>query len=419
MDLWKPQIFRAMDQENNLPGRGCRMTAFGISGDRKALACGYIGQLPASLMLFIALIFVSCQPNQSSQAPSTPTMPNAPTITQTSFGETPAGEATHFTLTNSQGNSLKLTNYGGIITSIVVDGEELVIGFDELTPYLAPNPYYGALIGRYGNRIANARFTLDGATYELPANNNGNQLHGGPRGFDKYVWKAELETTPEAAVVTLAHVSPDGDQGFPGELSVRCRYAWTNDNELRLTYTATSTKNTIVNLTNHTYFNISAADTMTAQLLQLHADYYTPVDTELIPVGENAPVAGTPFDFRSAKPIGQDIRADHPQIALANGYDHNWVLNDYDGSLREFAVLTDPASGRKLRCFTTEPGVQIFTANFTPGQFPARGGKGLPTYGAICLETQHFPDSPNQAAFKTPVLRAGEVYRTETVYRFE
>ena len=332
---------------------------------------------------------------------------------------TPQGAATLFTLTNSRGNRVKVINYGGIITSIMVEGTEMVVGFDEIAPYLEPNPYYGALIGRYGNRIANGRFTLDGETYELPVNNNGHQLHGGPQGFDKYIWQATTETTPEAAMVTLTHVSPDGDQGFPGELSVRCRYTWTNDNELKLSYTATTTKTTIVNLTNHTYFNISAADTMTAQLLQLNANHYTPVDTELIPLGENAPVAGTPFDFRTAKPIGQDIRADHPQIALANGYDHNWALNDYDGSLREFALLTDPASGRKLRCYTTEPGVQIFTANFPTGQFKDRGGKDLSTYGGICLETQHFPDSPNQAAFKTPVLRAGDTYQTETVYSFE
>lgn len=346
-------------------------------------------------------------------------MPQTPAITQAPFGQTPEGEATLFTLTNGQGNSLRLTNYGGIITSITVDGEEMVVGFDELAPYLTPNPYYGALIGRYGNRIANAAFSLGGATFELPANNNGHQLHGGPKGFDKYVWEASPETTAEAAVVTLAHLSPDGDQGFPGELSVQCRYAWTNDNELKLSYSATTTKDTIVNLTNHTYFNISSADTMTAQLLELKADFFTPVDSLLIPLGNNLPVAGTPFDFRSAKPIGQDIRANHPQISLANGYDHNWALNDYDGNLREFAVLTDPASGRKLRCFTTEPGVQIFTANFPAGQFKDRGGKDLSTYGAICLETQHFPDSPNQAAFTTPLLRAGETYKTETVYVFE
>lgn len=342
-----------------------------------------------------------------------------PTINRTPWGESPAGQATLFTLTNNQGNTLRMTDYGGIITSITMDGVEMVIGFDEIAGYLAPNPYYGALIGRYGNRIANAKFSLDGQEYQLPANNNDNQLHGGPVGFDKQVWKAETRTTENAAIITLSHVSPDGDQGFPGELSISCEYAWTNDNELRLSYSATTTKNTIVNLTNHTYFNIGTSDTVRGHTLQLNADRYTPVDDELIPLGENEPVAGTPFDFTTAKPIGQDIRADHPQIALASGYDHNWELNDYDGSLREFALLTDPATGRKLRCFTTEPGVQIFTANFLPEKFSMRGQRALPPQGAICLETQHFPDSPNQENFKTPLLKAGDTYRTTTVYRFE
>lgn len=380
----------------------------GTAGDRKGR--------PFGLLLMLFLLLTACHTESPTAKTTTKDMP---TITQTAFGQTPEGEATLFTLTNNQGNSVKVTNYGGIITSIRIDEEEMVVGFDELEPYLGPNPYYGALIGRYGNRIANGKFSLDGETFDLPVNNNGHQLHGGPKGFDKYVWIAASATTEEAATLRLTHVSPDGDQGFPGELSIECTYAWTNDNELRITYRATSTKNTIVNLTNHTYFNISSADTMAAQLLQLNADFYTPVDNELIPLGDNAPVAGTPFDFRSAKPIGQDIRADHPQINLANGYDHNWVLNDYDGSLREFAVITDPASGRKLRCFTTEPGVQIFTANFPAGQFKDRGGKDLATYGGICLETQHFPDSPNQAAFKTPLLKAGEEYLTKTIYRFE
>ncbi len=342
-----------------------------------------------------------------------------PTITSTAWGESPAGKATLFQLTNDQGNTLSLTNHGGIITSIVINGQEMVIGFDDLESYLGENPYYGALVGRYGNRIGGSQFSLDGKTFMLAPNNNGNQLHGGPRGFNDYVWVADTATTAEAAMVTLSHISPDGDQGFPGELRVSCRYEWTNDNELRLHYEARTDKPTIVNLTNHTYFNIGDGENILQQTLQLKADRFTPVNDVLIPFGENLSVKGTPFDFTSAKVIGKDIRADHPQIALANGYDHNWELNDYDGSLREFALVTDPASGRKLRCFTTEPGVQIFTANFAAGQFKGRGGMDLPTYGAICLETQHFPDSPNQPSFKTPRLDPGEVYSTTTVYRFE
>jgi len=342
-----------------------------------------------------------------------------PTISETAWGESLAGKARLFRLTNNRGNTLSLTNHGGIITSIIIGGQEMVVGYDKLEGYLSDNPYYGALIGRYGNRIGGSQFSLDGTTYKLPANNNGHQLHGGPAGFNDYVWKADTATSPELAVVTLSHLSPDGDQGFPGELRVSCRYEWTNDDELRISYKATTDKPTIVNLTNHTYFNIGDGEDILNQSLKLLANYYTPVNDESIPLGEIVAVAGTPFDFTSAKKIGQDIKADHPQITIANGYDHNWVLNNYDGSLREFALLTDPVSGRKLRCFTTEPGVQVFTANFPPGRFAGRGGKDLPTYGAICLETQHFPDSPNQDKFKTPRLDPGQVYATTTVYRFE
>ncbi|MEM1358026.1 MAG: aldose epimerase family protein [Bacteroidota bacterium] len=368
---------------------------------------------------FLFLLCCACGTPTSDATAEPPSDQKMPTISSIPWGESPTGPATLFTLTNDQGNTLSLTNYGGIITSIKVDGVEMVIGFDNIDGYLDLNPYYGALIGRYGNRIGDAKFSIDGQEYPLPANNNGNQLHGGPKGFDKQLWKADTQTTEEAAIVTLSYVSPDGDQGFPGELTVSCAYAWTNDNELRLTYTATTTKNTIVNLTNHTYFNIGTSDTITTHTLRLNAERYTPVNDELIPFGENELVAGTPFDFRAAKPIGQDIRADHPQIALANGYDHNWELSNYDGTLREFALLTDPATGRKLRCATTEPGVQIFTSNFPPGKFPMRGQQDLPTYGAICLETQHFPDSPNQENFKTPLLKVGDTYRTTTVYHFE
>ncbi|WP_175489395.1 aldose epimerase family protein [Neolewinella agarilytica] len=342
-----------------------------------------------------------------------------PTITSTAWGESPAGKVSLFELTNDQGNTLSLTNYGGIVTSIVMQGKEMVIGFDNLESYLGEHPYYGALVGRYGNRIGGSQFSLDGKTFMLEPNNNGNQLHGGPRGFNDHLWGVDTATTAEAAIVTLSHISPDGDQGFPGELRVSCRYEWTNDNELRLYYEARTNKPTIVNLTNHTYFNIGNEENILQQTLHLKADRFTPVNDEMIPFGENLSVRGTPFDFTTAKEIGRDIMADHPQIALANGYDHNFELNDYDGSLKEFALVTDPASGRKLRCFTTEPGVQIFTANFAAGQFKGRGGTDLPTYGAICLETQHFPDSPNQANFKTPRLDPGQVYSTTTVYRFE
>ena len=370
--------------------------------------------------LLALLILTACSTGRNEPTPPNKPDQGMPTITERPFGSVPEkGDATLYTLSNDAGNSVTITNYGGIITSIDYDGAEMVIGFDELDRYLEPYPYYGALIGRYGNRIANAQFTLDGETYNLVANEKSHQLHGGTDGFDKQLWRADTATTDDAATLTLTHTSPDGYMGFPGELTVECRYTWTNDNELRIDYEATSDKNTIINLTNHSYFNISDADTMTAITLELDADRYTPVNDELIPFGVHETVTGTPFDFTTAKPIGQDIRADHPQIQLANGYDHNWVLNGYDGSLREFATLTDPGSGRKLVCSTTEPGLQIFTTNFTPGQFSVRGGEPVKTYAAICLETQHFPDSPNQGNFQTPRLDAGQTYRTTTVYHFQ
>ncbi|NJC25785.1 aldose epimerase family protein [Neolewinella antarctica] len=343
-----------------------------------------------------------------------------PTIITTDFGEAPGqGMVQQYALTNDLGNTVKITNYGALVTSIVCYGGEMVIGFDSLAGYLEGNPYYGATIGRYGNRIAGAQFSLNEEQFDLVANDNGNQLHGGPKGFDKYVWTASTEETSHYASLRLTHVSPDGDMGFPGELTVHVTYTWDNENALRINYEATSTKDTIVNLTNHTYFNIGTADTVHGLELVVSADRYVPVNEAGIPFGETEPVVGTPFDFTSAKPVGQDIDADHPQIQSANGYDNTWAINDYDGSLRPFAVLSDPASGRKLFCSTTEPGVQVFTTNFGSGDYTERGGRPLTTHRAICLETQHFPDSPNQENFTTPRLKVGETYRTTTVYRFE
>jgi aldose 1-epimerase len=368
------------------------------------------------LLVFLAIFLTACGPEPATNNSPSSSMQR---ISSKAWGQSPDGAATLYTLTNSNGNRLSVSDYGGIITSIKVGGEEMVIGYDQLEDYLAPNPYYGALIGRYGNRIAGGKFSIGEKDYTLAANNGPNSLHGGIKGFDKHVWKVDTSSGDNRASITLNHVSPDGDEGFPGSLNVSCKYEWTDDDELRLTYTATTDKTTIVNLTNHTYFNIAGSGNVRDQLLQLDADQYTPVDETLIPLGALAPVAGTPFDFTKAKPIGQDIAADHPQIALANGYDHNWAINGFNGKLREFATITDPASGRRLSCYTTEPGVQIFTTNFKPGQFSGRDHTPLPLYGAICLETQHFPDSPNQEAFTTPLLEPGDTYRTTTVYRFE
>jgi len=342
-----------------------------------------------------------------------------PSIAKTTWGQSPGGPTQLFTLTNASGNTVYLSDYGAMITSIVIGGKEMVLGFDELAGYLGKQPYYGATIGRYGNRIADGKFSLDGQDYELPINNGPNSLHGGIVGFDKKLWQSSESITENGAVLAFATQSEDGDQGFPGKLSVTVTFTWTNENELKIEYKATTDKATVINLTNHTYFNIGDAPTVEEQVLELKAEHYLPVDETSIPLGHLAPVAGTPFDFTTAKPLGRDIRADHPQIKIANGYDHTWVINGQAGELREFALLTDPKSGRKLRAFTTEPGVQVFTANFLEGKFAERGGQTVPTFGAICLETQHFPDAPNQPGFPSTVLRPEEEFKSTTVYRFE
>lgn len=342
-----------------------------------------------------------------------------PNISTAPWGKTLKGEAQQFTLTNTEGNTVSLSNHGATIISIIIDGKEMVLGFNKLAGYLGDQPYYGATIGRYGNRIAKGEFSLDGKTYQLPINNGPNCLHGGIESFDKKLWRSSHLTNENGAEITFSMESEDGDQGFPGKLSVNVTFTWTNDNELKIQYRATTTKPTVVNLTNHAYFNISDAPTVEGLLLELKASHYVPVDQTSIPLGHLEAVAGTPFDFTAAKPVGQDIRANHPQIKIANGYDHTWVIDGKAGELQEFALLTDPVSGRKLRAFTTEPGVQVFTANFEEGQFLERGGKPVPTYGAICLETQHFPDSPNQPNFPSTELRPGEVYESTTMYRFE
>ena len=294
-----------------------------------------------------------------------------------------------------------------------------MLGFDELAGYLGKQPSFGALIGRYGNRIAHGRFVLEGTEYRLPTNWNGHTLHGGPEGFSSRIWRADTGSAEGEASVRLQRVSPDGEMGFPGTLTVNCTYSWSDNNELRIHYTATTDRPTVVNLTNHSYFRLGDAPTVLDHLLRIAADRYTPTDREQVPLGTIEPVADSPLDFRTEKQVGRDIAADHPQIELAGGYDHNYVVNDYNGELREIATVRSPTSGITLRCLTTEPGVQLFTANFAPGEFRMRGDTPVPVHGGICLETQHFPDAVNHEAFTTPLLRPGERYDTTTVYRFE
>ena len=340
-----------------------------------------------------------------------------PSIHHQAWGLTPAGPARLFTLTNDRGNSVRISDYGATLTSVLVNDHQWVAGYDDLRGYLGDQPYFGATVGRYANRIAGGRFTLNGREYAVPINNGPNCLHGGREGFDKRVWRVEgIDATGRS--LTLRHTDPSGWQGFPGEVSVTVRYVWTEADELRIEYHATTDAPTVINLTNHAYFTPGDGPTVGDLELTLHADRYLPVDDTSIPLGEPATVAGTPFDFRHPRPVRQGFGADHPQTERAGGYDHNLIVSDWNGELREIAVVRDPATGRTLRCATTQPGVQLFTANFETGQFSARDGGDFPRHGAICLETQHFPDSPNRPDFPSTVLEPGSAFRAQTVYRF-
>jgi aldose 1-epimerase len=344
----------------------------------------------------------------------------------TDWGRTADGTAVElYTLTNAGGASVTIATWGATVVSITVPDRagrpgDVLLGFDTLAPYLQPHPFFGSVVGRYGNRIGNARFTLDGQTYTLAKNNGEHSLHGGRRGFDKHVWKARTVPSAGGQALELVHVSPDGDEGYPGTLTATVVYTWTNDNALRIDYTARTDKPTVVNLTNHAYFNLSAgaAPSILDHRLELAADRFTPVDEGLIPTGELRPVEGTPFDFRTPRRIGDGIDADDQQIRFGGGYDHNFVLNGQMGTLRRAAHVTDPASGRTMEVLTTEPGVQFYTGNFLDGTITGKGGRIYARRSGFCLETQHFPDSPNKPDFPSVVLRPGETYRTTTVYTF-
>ncbi|MBA3430437.1 MAG: galactose mutarotase [Actinobacteria bacterium] len=343
------------------------------------------------------------------------------------FGVTPDGETVHlYKLSNGHCMQVKIITYGGIIQSLRVPNREgrsrnVVLGFDNLGDYVTNNsPYFGAIIGRYANRIAGGQFTLDGVTYDLPKNNGPNTLHGGPKGFHTKVWKAEEVVHDNSVGLRLHYTSPNGEQGFPGRLRTKVTYTLTEHNSLRMRYRATTNKPTVVNLTNHSYFNLAGegSGTIYNHKLRLNADHYTPVDPTLIPTGEIAPVEGTPFDFREPKRIGARIRHDHPQILVGRGYDHNYVLNGDSGRLRHAAWVNEPRSGRVLQILTTEPGVQFYSGNFLDGTLVGPSGNVYRMSDGFALETQHYPDSPNQRHFPSTVLRPGGEYRSTTVFRF-
>jgi aldose 1-epimerase len=353
-------------------------------------------------------------------------------VTRSTFGVTADGDSVDlYTLTNENGVTMSVTNYGGIITSLRVPDregqmEDVVLGFDSLAgytseAYASANPYFGALIGRYGNRIADGTFALDGETYTLDTNDGPNHLHGGTEGFDRVVWTAEPVQTGGEAGLVLTHTSPDGHGGYPGRLDVEVTYTLTADNELAVDYRATTTETTPVNLTQHSYFNLDghADGSILDHELMINADTFTPVDSTLIPTGDFRSVADSPFDFREPTPIDARIDRDNRQLNIAGGYDHNFILARQDrDSLHLAARVHDPDSGREMDVLTTEPGLQFYSGNFLDGSLTGKGGATYSRRSGFALETQHFPDSPNQPTFPSTLLGPDETYTSRTVYRF-
>ena len=344
-------------------------------------------------------------------------------ITETSFGHLPDGRAAKlYTLTNRNGMIIKISDFGGVITEIHAPDRhghlaDIVLGYADVAPYVDPSPYFGALIGRYGNRIGRGRFSVDGQEYQVVINNGANHLHGG-EGFDKRLWQAEPFEQGDSVGLKLTLRSPDGDQGYPGNLDVTVIYELNGENELVVAFDAVTDKPTPVNLTQHSYFNLAGQGSILGHAVTIHADAYTPVDDGLIPTGAIVPVAGTPFDFREAHTIGERIDANDEQLRFGQGYDHNFVLNKPADRASTLAVrVVEPSSGRVLEMYTEEPGVQFYSGNFLDGSLT---GKGV-NYGlrsGFCIEPQHFPDSPNQRQFPSTILRPGEEYATVSKFKF-
>jgi aldose 1-epimerase len=348
-------------------------------------------------------------------------------VNQQSFGKTKDGQSVDlYTLTNTGGATVSIMNYGGIVVSLKVPDRsgamgDVVLGFDTFDPYLDKSSYFGALIGRYGNRIGHARFTLNGVEYKLAKNNGDNTLHGGNRGFDKIIWNVKDVTGTGSPALELTYLSKDGEEGFPGNLTATVTYTWTDANELKIDYNATTDKDTVVNLTNHSYFNLAGAGEgdILGHEVMIDGDRFTPVDAGLIPTGELKPVEGTPFDFRKPTAIGARIEQPDQQLKLGKGYDHNFVLNHPPSATPVLAArVKDPKTGRTMEVLTVEPGLQFYTGNFLDGTVQGKGGKLIPHRGAFCMETQHFPDSPNKPKFPSTVLKPGAQYQTATIYRF-
>ena len=367
------------------------------------------------LLIFAAMVTMNCSSNKEADA--------GRNISSRPFGKTPAGETVElYTLKNAKGVEAAISPYGAVIVSLKVPDRtgvlaDVVLGYDGFDGYVENPAHFGAVVGRYGNRIAHGKFTLDGVEYTLAKNNGENSLHGGNRGFDKMLWKAK---PAGGASLELSYLSKDGEEGYPGNLSATVVYTLTDDNELKIDYTATTDKDTVVNLTNHSYFNLAGqgAGDILAHQVTINADRFTPVDKGLIPTGELRSVEGTPLDFRQPHAIGERINSSDEQIVLGRGYDHNFVLNRSGDGLMTAAKVTEPKSGRVLEVLTTEPALQFYTGNFLDGTIHGKGGKVYERRFAFCLETQHYPDSPNHPSFPTTVLKPGAVYRTTTIFRF-
>lgn len=339
------------------------------------------------------------------------------------YGNTPDGTPVILYILHAGGAEARICTYGGIVESLKVPDRngklgDVVLGYDKLSDYTKESPFFGALIGRYGNRIAKGKFTLNGVAYTLATNNYPNALHGGVKGFDKRVWQANPHLTADGPVLELRYVSKDGEEGYPGTLSVTATYTLTRDKALRLEYSATTDKDTVLNLTQHTYFNLAGKGDILNHVVEMPAERFTPVDSTLIPTGVLQPVAGTPFDFTKPTAIGARVNQDNQQLKFGKGYDHNWVFNKRIGDLTLLARVTEPTTGRILEVLSTEPGLQFYSGNFLDGTLKGKGGWVYQFRNGFCMEPQHFPDSPNQPNFPSVVLKPGQTYKNTIIYRF-
>ena len=367
-----------------------------------------------------ALILTYCSPSGKQEKEAGPV-----TVMEEPFGEVEGKEVTLYTISNQQGLTVKITNYGGIITSLMVPDNtgktgDVVLGYDNLQGYLTATPYFGSIIGRYGNRIAGGQFTLNDKVYNLAKNNGANHLHGGLKGFDKVVWDAKVVKGADAVSLVLSYLSPDGEEGYPGNLQVEVTYIIDEGNQVRIDYRATTDQPTIINLTNHSYFNLTGdpRQTILDHEIMIKSDNFLPVDSTLIPTGVFQKVEGTPFDFSGFRRIGDSINVENEQLLIGGGYDHCWVMAKSPDGPEKVASLFDPSSGRLLEVITTEPGMQFYSGNFLNGSITGKNGVVYGHRSALCLETQHYPDSPNQEGFPAVTLVPGQEYSSSTIYRF-